>query len=57
MKNEIIPQYDVRKSEYTIQEKMLLGEMRENLVDVNQPAKTFRFQKRDYYLTSRTYYS
>ncbi|MEE3490871.1 MAG: CpaF family protein, partial [Methanobrevibacter sp.] len=34
MKNEIIPQYDVRKSEYTIQEKMLLGEMRENLVDI-----------------------
>ncbi len=32
MKNEIIPQYDVRKSEYTIQEKMLLGEMHENLV-------------------------
>lgn len=35
MKNEIIPQYDVRKSEYTIQEKMLLGEMRENLVDMS----------------------
>ena len=34
MKNEIIPQYDVIKSEYTIQEKMLLGEMRENLVDI-----------------------
>lgn len=34
MKNEIIPQYDVRKSEYTHQEKMLLGEMRENLVDI-----------------------
>ena len=34
MKNEIIPQYDVTRQEYTPQEKILLGEMRENLVDL-----------------------
>ena len=34
MKNEIIPQYDVVNEEYTTEEKILLGEMRENLVDL-----------------------
>ena len=34
MENEIIPQYDVTRQEYTPEEKMLLGEMRENLVDL-----------------------
>lgn len=38
MKNEIIPQYDVTKIEYTPDERMLLGEMRENLVDIAMSA-------------------
>jgi flagellar protein FlaI len=32
--NEIIPQYDIVKQNYTPEEKILLGEMRENLVDL-----------------------
>ena len=34
MNNEIIPQYDVTKQEYSPEERILLGEMRENLVDL-----------------------
>jgi flagellar protein FlaI len=34
MNNEIIPQYDVIKQSYTPEEKVLLGEIRENLVDL-----------------------
>ncbi len=34
MNNDIIPQYDVTKQEYSPEEKVLLGEMRENLVDL-----------------------
>jgi flagellar protein FlaI len=34
MNNEIIPQYDVTKQDYTSEEKILLGELRENLVDL-----------------------
>lgn len=34
MNNNIIPQYDVTKQEYSPEEKVLLGEMRENLVDL-----------------------
>ena len=32
--NEIIPQYDVIRQNYTPEERILLGEMRENLVDL-----------------------
>ena len=32
--NEIIPQYDISKQNYTPEEKILLGEIRENLVDL-----------------------
>ncbi|WP_298499486.1 CpaF family protein [uncultured Methanobrevibacter sp.] len=32
--NEIIPQYDVVRQDYTQKEKVLLGELRENLVDL-----------------------
>lgn len=32
--NEIIPQYDIVKQNYTPEEKILLGEIRENLVDL-----------------------
>ena len=32
--NDIIPQYDVVRQNYTPQEKILLGELRENLVDL-----------------------
>lgn len=32
--NEIIPQYDIVRQDYTPKEKILLGEMRENLVDL-----------------------
>ncbi len=32
--NELIPQYDVVKQNYTAEEKILLGEIRENLVDI-----------------------
>ena len=34
MNNEIIPQYDVARQNYSPDEKMLLGEIRENLVDL-----------------------
>lgn len=34
MNSEIIPQYDVVKQNYSPEEKILLGEMRENLVDL-----------------------
>ena len=34
MNKDIIPQYDVTKQEYSPEEKILLGEMRENLVDL-----------------------
>lgn len=34
MKNEIIPQYEVTRKNYTEKEKLLLGEIRENLVDL-----------------------
>ena len=34
MNNEIIPQYEVTKQNYTPEEKILLGEIRENLVDL-----------------------
>ncbi len=34
MNTDIIPQYDVTKQEYSPEEKVLLGEMRENLVDL-----------------------
>ena len=34
MKDEIIPQYDVVKQDYSPNERILLGEMRENLVDL-----------------------
>ncbi|WP_405295225.1 CpaF family protein [Methanobrevibacter sp.] len=34
MNNEILPQYEVIKQEYSPEEKILLGEMRENLVDL-----------------------
>ena len=34
MNNEIIPQYEVTKQEYSSEERILLGEMRENLVDL-----------------------
>ena len=34
MNDEIIPQYDVIKQNYSPEEKLLLGEMRENLVDL-----------------------
>ncbi len=33
-KNEIIPQYDIAKQNYSPEEKILLGEIRENLVDL-----------------------
>lgn len=32
--NEIIPQYDIVRQDYTPEEKILLGEIRENLVDI-----------------------
>lgn len=32
--NEIIPQYDITRQDYTPEEKILLGEIRENLVDL-----------------------
>ena len=32
--NEIIPKYDVVKQNYTAKEKILLSEIRENLVDL-----------------------
>ena len=34
MNKDIIPQYDIVKQEYSPEEKVLLGEMRENLVDL-----------------------
>lgn len=34
MNNDIIPQYDVAKQNYTPDERILLGEIRENLVDL-----------------------
>ena len=34
MNNDIIPQYEVTKQDYSPEEKVLLGEMRENLVDL-----------------------
>ncbi len=34
MKDDILPQYEVIKQDYTHEEKILLGEMRENLVDI-----------------------
>ena len=34
MKDEIIPQYDVVRQDYSPNERILLGEMRENLVDL-----------------------
>ena len=34
MNKDIIPQYDVTKKDYSPEEKILLGEMRENLVDL-----------------------
>ena len=34
MKDEIIPQYDVVRQDYSPDERILLGEMRENLVDL-----------------------
>ena len=34
MKDEILPQYDVTRQNYSSNEKILLGEMRENLVDL-----------------------
>jgi flagellar protein FlaI len=34
MNNDIIPQYDITKKDYSPEEKILLGEMRENLVDL-----------------------
>ena len=34
MNNDIIPQYNVTKQEYSPEERVLLGEMRENLVDL-----------------------
>ncbi|MBQ2665902.1 CpaF family protein [Methanobrevibacter sp.] len=34
MKDEIIPQYDVARQNYTQRERILLGEIRENLVDL-----------------------
>ena len=34
MKDDIIPQYDVVKQNYSSEEIILLGEMRENLVDL-----------------------
>ncbi len=34
MKDDILPQYEVIKQNYTPEEKILLGEMRENLVDI-----------------------
>ncbi|MBE6501188.1 MAG: CpaF family protein [Methanobrevibacter thaueri] len=34
MNKDIIPQYDVTKQEYSPEERILLGEMRENLVDL-----------------------
>ena len=34
MNNDIIPQYDVVRQNYTPEERILLGEMRENLVDL-----------------------
>ena len=32
--NEIIPQYDIIKQDYSPEEKILLGEIRESLVDL-----------------------
>ena len=32
--NKVLPQYDVLKQKYTAEEKLLLGEIRENLVDL-----------------------
>ena len=34
MNKDIIPQYDITKKDYSPEEKILLGEMRENLVDL-----------------------
>jgi len=34
MNTEILPQYDVITQNYTFEEKVLLGEIRENLVDL-----------------------
>jgi len=34
MNNDIIPQYDIAKQNYSPEERMLLGEIRENLVDL-----------------------
>ena len=33
-KNTVMPQYDVLKQNYTTEEKILLNEIRENLVDL-----------------------
>ena len=33
--NEIIPQYDIVKQNYSPEEKILLGEIREKLVDLD----------------------
>ena len=38
MKDEIIPQYDVVRQDYSPDERILLGEMRENLVDLAMSA-------------------
>ena len=38
MKDEIIPQYDVARQDYSEKEKILLAEMRENLVDLAMSA-------------------
>ena len=38
MKEEIIPQYDVARQDYSQKEKILLAEMRENLVDLAMSA-------------------
>ena len=32
--NEIIPQYDIVRQNYSTEEKIILGEIRENLVDL-----------------------
>ena len=32
--NEIIPQYDIVRQDYSPEEKIILGEIRENLVDL-----------------------
>ena len=40
--NKLIPQYDVLKQNYSSEEKVILSELRENLVDIAISDETFQ---------------